>query len=164
MANGANFWDLDDKIKYFWARIDKRGEDECWPWMGPVREGYGVIKFERINYDAHRIAWEIQNNQCLTRNMLVTQNCGNLLCCNKHHLYVRTRRKLQIEEVKSRSHYPLILTEDQVHEIRQLFATGKYKRIELASKYGVNRSTITDIISGRNWNWLPVLDAEMKKV
>lgn len=34
----------EDQIKKFWDRVEKRGPDECWPWLGLHREdGYGIL-------------------------------------------------------------------------------------------------------------------------
>ena len=32
------------QIASFWARVEKRGPDECWPWLGLHNDsGYGVL-------------------------------------------------------------------------------------------------------------------------
>ena len=43
------------------------------------------------------------------------------------------------------------LTEKEVLEIRELYATGNYTQKELGLKYNVNRCTICDIINRRTW-------------
>jgi predicted DNA-binding protein YlxM (UPF0122 family) len=46
------------------------------------------------------------------------------------------------------------LTEKEVLEIRRLWATGKFKCHEIASKFGVSRGAINGIVYGQNWAWL----------
>lgn len=43
------------------------------------------------------------------------------------------------------------LTEAQVIEMRELYATGNYKRKELCDKYNIKLSTFKDIVSRRSW-------------
>lgn len=43
------------------------------------------------------------------------------------------------------------LTEDVVREIRRLHAVGAVKQIDIARRFGVNRSTVYGVISGRIW-------------
>lgn len=45
------------------------------------------------------------------------------------------------------------LTEDQVREIRRLYASGMLQR-EIAPLFGVTRRNIGNITSGRSWKWL----------
>lgn len=46
------------------------------------------------------------------------------------------------------------LTEEKVREIRALYATGKYGRIEIASRFGVSRTCIYHVLKGDRWGWL----------
>lgn len=50
------------------------------------------------------------------------------------------------------------LSEDQVKKIKEELATGKITHRKLADRYGVSRSTISVIKSGRNWGWLDKKD------
>ena len=63
---------LEDRIKDaawqkfvdgFWARVTKRGPDECWSWIAACgKGGYGHARLPRIqtSHTAHRIAYEIE--------------------------------------------------------------------------------------------------------
>lgn len=48
----------------FWAKVDRRGPDECWPWLGAKNknEGYGVFCLKttkpKRNLHAHRFAYQ----------------------------------------------------------------------------------------------------------
>ena len=43
------------------------------------------------------------------------------------------------------------LTEDNVREIRRLYATGQFTQQDLALKFGVAQSVISDIVKRRKW-------------
>jgi hypothetical protein len=47
-----------------------------------------------------------------------------------------------------------ILTEDQVHQICKLLASGQHTHQEIADMYGVTRECITSINTGKHWGWL----------
>src|SRR5687767_1743698 len=76
-------------IARFWAKVDRRGDNECWPWQassgGP---GYGhiwaMIDDERVCLDAHKAAWIIENGRMPVGN--VTHDCNSKPCCNPAHL------------------------------------------------------------------------------
>ncbi len=39
----------------FWSHVDRRGDDECWPWTANTdRDGYGLFKVAKLNWPAHR--------------------------------------------------------------------------------------------------------------
>jgi hypothetical protein len=44
------------------------------------------------------------------------------------------------------------LTEDKVKEIRELFATGEYTKKQLSDLYGVTPTSISYIISRKQWS------------
>lgn len=45
------------------------------------------------------------------------------------------------------------LTEAQVHEVRGRLAAGE-QHASIAASYGVSRTAITHIASGKNWGWM----------
>ena len=51
----------EDTVKWFWERVDKRGADECWNWIGKLTpQGYGAGKtFSGRSYSAPRLSWRI---------------------------------------------------------------------------------------------------------
>lgn len=49
-----------DPADRFWSKVDKRGETECWPWLGVITtDGYGQFAANRKRYRAHRYAYEL---------------------------------------------------------------------------------------------------------
>lgn len=74
-----------------WSKVDRRSDDECWPWLGyKIESGYGRIdlrKSGRGHKLAHRAAWELANGRELTSAEVVCHSCDNPVCCNPSHLF-----------------------------------------------------------------------------
>lgn len=76
---------------------------------------------------------------------------------NLEHAYkIGLRRAVRSNEVASKN-YKRKLTEQQVREIKRLLAAGNLTQKEIATKFSVARSTITEIKSGRRWKHLNVI-------
>lgn len=78
-----------------WKKIDKRGADECWPWIGSTHRGYGAFRLEGRYYKAHRIVYSLEREPIdLTapgdryQKSFVLHTCDNPPCCNPKHLYL----------------------------------------------------------------------------
>ncbi len=147
----------DRQLRNFWLKIDKRGPDECWPWLasGDVR-GYGQFGLlpagTRTMFYAHRIAYYLATGK-QPGPLCVCHKCDNPSCCNPAHLFLGTQADNMADmRIKDRAcvgsgHGSSKLTEAQVLEIRASNAPG----VALAAKYGVKRSTISLIKSRRCW-------------
>lgn len=98
----------DPRERRFWAQVDQRGADDCWPWTGYCQaNGYGA----RSNHTpgetrlAHRIAYEllvgpipkdmVLDHVCHTRDPQCADNdqCPHRRCVNPAHLEPVTRRE-----------------------------------------------------------------------
>lgn len=77
-----------------WINIDQGDEDECWPWIGHLEDGYGRLRVgpdgERM--PAHRFAWELDNGP-VPDGLVMDHLCRNRACCNPSHLEPVTNRK-----------------------------------------------------------------------
>lgn len=139
----------------FWAKVDVRGPDECWPWKASV-DGDGYGRFTPggrgdPQVGAHRFACHVTHGP-VPKGMLVRYSCDNPLCCNPAHLTTGTSQDNSNDMVARgrsvRTRGNSKLTPAEVMEIRRSPAPGT----TLARRFGVARSTISMLRSGRTWS------------
>jgi len=76
-------------MKLFWDKVDKRGDNECWPWkdacdpMGYPRYSNGP--YVGLDIMAHRSAWILVNGP-IPEGYRFKHSCGVRNCCNPAHL------------------------------------------------------------------------------
>lgn len=96
-------WERNNPIANFWAKVDRRGPDECWPWLGYIdRDGYGHFAVpadgRQDDTPAHRYAYTIAvgpipdghqiDHTCHTRAVKTctgNATCAHRRCCNPRH-------------------------------------------------------------------------------
>lgn len=75
----------------YWMKVDKRGPNECWPWLGMTTTfGYGRIKFAGQKLLAHRVAFELANGRPPAPGMNVCHTCDWPPCQNPAHYFEGT--------------------------------------------------------------------------
>lgn len=72
--------------KRFWAKVERRGEEECWPWTACQVRGYGQFKAHgsRRVY-AHRFAYELLIGP-VPAGLTIDHLCRNRSCVNPAHM------------------------------------------------------------------------------
>jgi hypothetical protein len=89
----------------FWAKVEKRGPRECWPWTGAraSKDGRGRFSVNGRNRLAPRVAWALTNG-CDPVGC-VCHSCDNPSCVNPAHLWVGTVRDNNLDMfAKGRAH------------------------------------------------------------
>jgi hypothetical protein len=135
----------------FWRRVDKKGPDDCWIWIGSTTtHGYGQFKL-----GAHRYSWELANGP-IPAGYLVCHTCDVRNCVNPNHLFLGTNKdNLHDASLKGRlsrgeNHPSAILTKEEVIEI---YKSNK-PRMELKKIYHVSYRVIERIKNRKTWAWL----------
>lgn len=157
-------------IMRFWKKIDRRGENECWPWTASTSNGrpaYAVVvDGQRRNVKAYRCAFFLTHGRWPAEHLHILHSCDNPLCCNPAHLRegtqaenmldAKTRRRVRC----GRAHWAAKLDDDKVRDIRRLGAEG-CSRAEIASRFGVSDGPIKAILEGRTWLHVPNDDGSL---
>jgi hypothetical protein len=103
--NPEKKWRRYTRIGDVWVNMTKYREkiqpaaNGCLLWTGPRhRQGYGMVGVLDNNSTrkmtvVHRVAMRIKLNRALTTEDDVLHACGNNLCCNPSHLYLRNEEK-----------------------------------------------------------------------
>lgn len=146
-------------VARFWSKVDRRDDDECWPWNGSTatRGGYGRFRIGNRLRRAHVIAYELFNGVKVPPGNVVRHSCDNPPCCNPRHLEIGSQgQNIQDSYARRRREAPpsvgekngnAMLSENDVVAILASTETN----VALGRKYQVTHSTISAIRRGITW-------------
>jgi hypothetical protein len=156
MADDISSLITDRTERLFWAKVDKRGPDDCWPWKGPLnRGGYGQVMLrDHKPRRAHHLALHFDGRP-RPGDLHTLHSCDNRKCVNPAHLRWGTVAENAQEKVaRGRAHDTSgernahhKLTEDQVRAIRESSKTQR----ALAAEYQVTHTVIGRIKRRQKW-------------
>ncbi len=152
---------MDEKtIARFWAKVDKREPDECWPWKaGKNNQGYGRYRVSTSKLViASRFALSLALGRELVRTEDACHRCDNPSCVNPAHLFLGSRldnirdmlNKGRNAQPKGERHNKARLTDASVLEMRRLYAEG-VSGPRLAVLFGVAQTTANRVVSRQLW-------------
>lgn len=141
----------------FWAKVDKRGPDECWPWTAHAVKGYG-----RINRGgregpvlATRVSWELHNGP-ISDGLNALHRCDNPACVNPNHLFLGTQKDNVADMcakgrarggTRGEQNGNSKLTADQVRAIRMANEPRRF----VIEKFRISKSQYWNIKTGQQW-------------
>lgn len=135
----------------FWRKIDRRGPDECWPWLASIRNGYGNHCINKVTCYAHRYAYELSHGKPPAgRAIQVMHSCNNKLCCNPAHLSLGTASQNTMASYKDgltpagERHGKAKYSDSLIEIIR----ADPRSQLELERVYGVSQAHISRIKRG----------------
>lgn len=150
-------------IERFMSKIDKRGDDECWPWTAGTKgksgtEAYGVIRLGGRGgyvYVASRVMWRLVHGTDPI-GQLICHACDNPRCCNPNHLFLGTdldnirdkERKGRGNHLKGSDNGYSKLSEEDVCAI--FMSNDSHE--DLGRKYNVTGAAISAIRKRKTWD------------
>jgi len=148
---------MDEKtVARFWAKVDKRGPDDCWLWTA-VRMPVGYGKFWHLGKTllAHRFAMEASGASA--EGMIVCHRCDNPPCVNPAHLFLGTYKDNRDDMVAKGRAIPArgaqlpqaVVSETIVSEIRKLRGIERQK--DIGARWGISQQTVSEIMLRKIW-------------
>ncbi len=138
----------------FWSYVDKT--NDCWLWTGAMDYGYGRFYLEKKHMRTHRLSLEWSLGRPIGSGLVVRHKCRNRNCVNPEHLEEGTQKENGQDKVRDGTsprgtkNHKCKLTDQQVLAIRADSRTHKI----IAAEYGISRTTVSYIKTGKNWGWL----------
>lgn len=152
-----------DLVEAFWARILVVTYDRgCWLWTGTLdRDGYGTIHVRDgdRHVRAHRLSWEV-NRGPIPDGKGVLHSCDVRCCVRPEHLFLGDQLANIADCVAKKRHAfgegvpGAKLTDGDVIEVRELYASGRYSHRSLAEIFGVAHTRIGAIVRHEKWRHL----------
>lgn len=154
----------------FWAKVQKAGPDECWPWAGAIsKNGYGSFKLNGKAMTTSRVAYLISHN-VIWDDQMVLHKCDNRPCCNPAHLYLGDVKQNSRDMMERGMHFrpPVVgekngnakLTKEDVLKIRRMIEDGERNQ-EIAARFGVTHQMISKIRNGHFWKHVGIEKGEI---
>lgn len=134
--------------------------DKCWLWAGAtVENGYGQVRVGQKVRLAHRESFEAENGAGSADGLVIRHRCDVPPCVNPAHLETGTQADNMRDMVergrraKGGANGRAVLTEADVVMIRADYVRGcgTHGQPALARRFGVDQSTISDIIRRECW-------------
>lgn len=159
---GGRKYSPEEAIAAFWAKVDRRGPKECWPFIGAISSGgYGNVQFEGKVQGSNIVAWTIAHGPVPKhpdpkQTNCVLHRCDHRPCCNEAHLFIGTKDENAKDMAKKGRHARHRLgaqkfTPETAVEAFNLVMSGHGKR-EVAKQFGVSHKTVQALSSGAIWS------------
>jgi hypothetical protein len=158
-------------VARFWSKVNVT-QYGCWEWKGSKqRKGYGTFRLLGRTELAHRVAWALFNIEAQA-NLSICHDCDNPSCCRPNHMFEGTNADNVADSIakqrprgpapgtdstppekraRGSRHPATSLSDEDVKQLRRDAKGGTLRR-ELANRYGISMSTVSNITSRRTWS------------
>lgn len=147
----------------FWQRVDRRGDDECWPWAGFIHPtGYGTLSNWPSEQRAHRISWIIHHGPLVSRadgGAYVCHTCDNRRCVNPAHLFLGDQ-KANMADMVAKGRSPnnrgtrnpnAKLSPSDIEMITLMLNFPTIQQKNIAAAFGVQSAAISKLKARVGW-------------
>lgn len=147
----------------FWAKVARRGPDDCWEWTAYRKPGgYGQFVLRKGRFiTASRVALALTLGRPISAGEVACHRCDNPPCCNPAHLFVGTQvdnsndcvEKGRKNSARGERQGAAKLAE---RDVRAILAEPHYYGVarSLGRRYGVSDSVIRRIRQRTLWAYL----------
>lgn len=143
----------------FWSKVKIANESDrnsCWLWTGCTNlRGYGRFNVGYHTELAHRVAYVLAFGRIPTLDVL--HDCDVPACVRPDHLTEGTQQDNVIDAV-TKLRMGKKLTPELAAAVKSDYAEQDHKRygrlVRIATKYGIDRSQVWKIGTGRDWQGL----------
>ena len=121
-------------------------------------DGYGQVSINDKMVKVHRFVYELTEK--IPERMCVLHKCDNPSCVNPYHLFIGTHKDNSDDKVKKdrqpkgEKNGNSKLTEQDVLDLRTMYTLG-FTSGYLAGQFGINRSTVCNILKRKWWKHIP---------
>lgn len=132
----------------------------CWEWTGiTTAAGYGMIGHRDSREYVHRVSYQHSIGP-IPIGMHVCHHCDNPGCFNPKHLFIGTAKDNIIDASrKGRLIRKKKISDESVADIILLRRHGKLLQKDLAVRFGISKSQVGLILSGKRRSGIKSLEA-----